>query len=283
MRLDIGMVRRAAKRALAAQVPDRAAGLAYYAFLAVPSVLLLALGAVGAVWSRDDIARVIAKARDVMPPEAITLLTDNLGRQADSGGGNLALIVGGFALALWSGSGAMNSLMRALNGVYGVRESRSFVKQRLTALGMLCWVLFALVLVVGMLVLGPLLSAWLGDATGKPGLISTLWWTAQWPILLAGVGVSFAGVLFLGPDRENRWRIGSTGAILSTLLWVTISGGFAFYTSKLGSFNATWGSLSVVVVTLMWLWLSAIALLVGAAVDAEADGAPPVVPRSIEE
>lgn len=270
------MVKKAAKRAKAAEVPDRAAALAYYGFLAVPSVLLLVLGALGLFSSPDQIGRILDKGKDVMPPEAITLLKDSVGRQAGKAGGGLLLMGVGLVLALWSGSGAMNAMMRAMNGVYGLKETRAFVRQRMTALAMLAWTLLAVVLVVGLLILGPVLSRLLGDAVGNRGVTLALWWTLQWPLLIIGVIASFAGMLFLGPNRpDSRWRIRSKGAIIATVLWIVVSAAFALYASRLGSFNAAWGSLSVVVVTLMWLWLSSMALLFGASLDAEEEGAPP--------
>ncbi|MCB0880628.1 MAG: YihY/virulence factor BrkB family protein [Thermoleophilia bacterium] len=277
--MNLDVVKSAAKRAKAAEVPDRAAALAYYGFLAVPSVLLLVLGALGIFSSPDQIGRILDKGKDVMPPEAITLLKDSVGRQAGNAGGGVLLVLVGLVLAMWSGSGAMNAMMRAMNGVYGVKETRDFVKQRVTAVAMLAWALLAVVLVVGLLILGPVLSRWLGDAVGNRGVTSALWWTLQWPLLVIGVMASFAGMLLLGPNRPNsRWRLRSRGALIATVLWIIVSAAFALYASRLGSFNAAWGSLSVVVVTLMWLWLSSMVLLFGAALDAEEEGAPPPTP-----
>lgn len=269
--MSVARVKRAAARLMKEQVPDKAAALAYYGFLAVPSVLILALGITGLVAQPGDIRRMLDKTGDVMPPEAVTLLNDSIGRAAGNNSGGVVMVIVGFVLALWSGSGAMNALMRALNDMYGVEEGRSFVKQRGTAMLMLVWTLVAVALVVVLLIMGPALSRWIGDATGHPGLTRGLWWTLQWPVLVGGIMLSFAGVLFLGPDRRAPWRVLSFGAVVATALWLAISGLFAFYTSRLGSFNAAWGSLSVVVVTLMWLWLSAIALLLGAGIDAEVE------------
>jgi membrane protein len=264
------VVVRSAKELMKDQVPDRAAALAYYAFLSIPAVLLLALGIFGLVASPNDVTRLLDRADGVLPPEAITLLNDSLSNVAAGSGSGLTLLLIGIPVALWSATGAMNALMRALNIVYDREERRGFVKQRLTALAMLAWTFFAVLLVVGLLILGPVISRWIGSAVGAEGLVSVLWWTVQWPILVGGLLLSFAGILFLGPDVEHpRWRVLTVGAIVSTVLWVLISAGFAFYASNFGSYNATWGSLSVVVVTLTWLWLSGLAFLLGAEVDSE--------------
>jgi len=264
------VVVRSAKELTRDQIPDRAAALAYYAFLSIPAVLLLALGVFGLVADESDVGRLLGRAEGVLPPEAITLLNDSLTNVAQGSGSGLTLLLVGIPIALWSATGAMNALMRALNTVYDRDERRGFVRQRLTALGMLAWTFVAVVLVVGLLILGPVISDWIGEAVGAEDVVSVLWWTVQWPILLAGLLLSFAGILYLGPDVEHpRWQVLTAGAVVATVLWIVISAGFAFYASNFGSYNKSWGSLSVVVVTLTWLWLSGLAFLLGAEVDSE--------------
>ena len=117
-----------------------------------------------------------------MPQEALTLLDDTLRRvtetQSNSG---LALIIVGSVLAFWTLTGSMQTLMWALNTAYDREETRGFVKQRLTALAMVVLMLLAFALVFGLLVLGPLLSGWIGSAVGLESFVDWLWWTAQWP------------------------------------------------------------------------------------------------------
>jgi membrane protein len=166
----------------------------------------------------------------------------------------------------------MNALMRALNRAYGRRETRGFLAQRLTALGMLLWALVAFALSFGLLVLGPQLAGWIGDAVNAEGAVSWIWWTAEWPILLGGLLLAFAGIMWLGPDVEHRrFRPLTPGALLATVIWLAASALFAFYVSRFGSYNKAWGTLSAVVVMLTWLWLSGVALLLGAEVNAEAE------------
>ena len=264
------VVVRSAKETLKDQVPDRAAALAYYGFLSIPAIFLLALGLFGLIASPAQVTSLLERAEGVLPPEALTLLEDNLVRVTEGAGTGLSLILIGIPVALWSATGAMNAMMRALNVVYDRQDTRNFVKQRLTALLMLAWTFVAVVLVVGLLILGPVLSTWVGQAVGAEGTVSVLWWTLQWPILFAGLLLSFAGILYLGPDVDHpKWRVLTAGAIVATLLWVLVSAGFAFYTANFGNYDATWGSLSVVVVTLTWLWLSGVAFLFGAEINSE--------------
>ena len=181
------------------------------------------------------------------------------------------MIVGGL-LALWTATGAMNALMRALNNVFDREESRGFAKQRLTALAMLTCVFLALTLVFGLLILGGPISSWLGDLTGLEGAFSAIWWAAQWPILILALLATFTALLRLGPDTpDRRWGFLSVGAVIAVAIWLAGSGLFAFYVSQFGSYNKAWGSLAAVIIMLTWLWLSGMALLFGAEVNAEAE------------
>jgi membrane protein len=122
------------------------------------------------------------------------------------------------------------------------------------------------------LVLGPVLSDWLGDLLGIEEVFGWLWWTLQWPILLVGLLAAFASILYLGPNVDHpRWRFLTPGAIVAVVVWLVASGLFALYVSLFGSYNKAWGSLAAVIIMLTWLWLSALALLLGAEMNAEAE------------
>jgi membrane protein len=162
--------------------------------------------------------------------------------------------------------------MRALNRVYDTEESRGFVRQRLVGLVMVAVGIFSFLLVFGLLVLGPKLSGWVGDLVGAENAVRVAWLVGQWPILVVGLLVAFGAVLFFGPDVEHpRWSFLSAGAGLAVALWLVASGGFAVYLAFFGSYNKTWGSLAAVIIMLTWLWLSSLALLFAAEVDAEAE------------
>ena len=267
----LSILKRAVKEAVDDEIPDSAAAIAYYSFLAIPALLLVSVGVFSLVASPSAIQTLIDKLGAVIPAEAATLLENSLNRTAEEGGG-LTMIIVGALIALWTTSGAANAVMRALNRVYDTEESRGFVRQRLVGLVMVAVGIVSFLLVFGVLVLGPKLSGWVGDLVGAENAVRWAWLLGQWPILIVGLLVAFGAVLYFGPDVEHpRWSFLSAGAGLAVALWLVASGGFAVYLAFFGSYNKTWGSLAAVIIMLTWLWLSSLALLFAAEVDAEAE------------
>ena len=263
---------RAGKQALAHGITDLAAALAYYSFLAIPAVLLVAVGLFSLFASPDAIATLIDKLGTVVPSQATQLIEDSLRQMNENKSGSLAMVVVGFVLALWTTMGAMTSFMRAVNRAYDREEGRGFVRQRLVALQMVIAMGVAFLLVFGLLVLGPVMSGWIGNALDIEGVMGWLWWVVQWPILLIGLLAVFATVLYLGPNVDHpRWRFITPGSVFAVVVWLIASGLFAVYTSMFDSYNKTWGSLAAVIVMLTWLWVTGIALLLGAEINSEAE------------
>ncbi|HKG44972.1 MAG TPA: YihY/virulence factor BrkB family protein [Gaiellaceae bacterium] len=268
----LAIVKRAVKQANEDHITSLAAALAYYAFLAIPATLLIAAGLFGLVAGPDAITTVIEKLQGVIPAQASDLLESSLRRLTAAQGTSITLIAVGGVLALWSLSGAMQNVMWALNMAYGRDETRGFVRRRIVAAAMAVFALMGSALALGLLVLGPHLSGWVGNAVGNKTAVEIVWWVAQWPILIGGLLLAFAVIYYLGPNvRHPDWRFLSLGAVLAVVVWLLASGAFAFYASRFGSYNKAWGSLSAVVVMLTWLWISSVALLFGAEINAEAE------------
>jgi membrane protein len=263
---------RSVKEARQDGITDVAAMLAYYAFLSVPAILLVTLGLFTVLAGRDTVDRLLEQLGGVVPPETIALLEESLTRTIENQGGGVVMILIGVVLALWTSTGAMGGLMRGLNIAYDRKETRSFVKQRLTGLAMLVCLGLAFGLVIVLLVLGPVIADAVGNALGAESAFKWIWWTAQWPILILGLLLAFAGIHYLGPNVDHpRWQFLTLGSVVSVVLWLVASGLFALYVSLFGSYNKTWGSLAAVIVMLTWLWLTGLALLLGAEVNAEAE------------
>jgi membrane protein len=266
------VLKRAVKEALDDDIPLIAGALAYSAFLAIPASLLLAVGLFTLVAGPGTIDSLIDRLEGVIPADAARLLNDSLQRLDNQPGASIAITIVGFALALWSATGAMNALMTGINIAYDRKDKRSFLRKRGLAVVMVVCVAFAVLLVFGLLVLGPHLSRWIGDAVGAEDATVWVWWVAQWPVLVLGLLLVFAVLLYFGPDVDQpHWRFISPGSLVAATIWLIASGAFAFYSAEFGSFNKTWGSLSAVIVMLIWLWLSGLALLFGAEVNAEVE------------
>ena len=266
------IVVRAAKQALSHGITDLAAALAYYSFLAIPAVLLVAVGLFSLFASGEAITTLIEKLGTVVPSQATQLIDDSLRQMNENKSGSLAMVIVGFVLALWTTTGAMTSFIRAVNRAYDRDEGRGFVRQRLVAVQMVIAMGVAFLLVFGLLVLGPVMSGWIGSALDIEGVIGWLWWVVQWPVLLAGLLAIFATVLYLGPNVDHpRWRFITPGAVFAVVVWLVASALFAVYTSMFDTYNKTWGSFAAVIVMLTWLWVTGIALLFGAEINAEAE------------
>jgi membrane protein len=259
------------RKSLDDDLPLIASAVAYSSFFVIPSALLLALGLFSLLSGPDTIRELMDRLDDVIPAEAADLLGDSLRQLEQQGAAGLWITLLGFALALWASTSAMTTYMAALNRAYDLEERRGFVKKRLIALVMVAAMAVAVALVAVLLIFGPQVERWLGDALGLETAVSWVWWTVQWPVLVLGLLAAFSVLYALAPDEKRRVRLVTPGAVVAVIAWLALSGAFAVYTSLFGSYNKAWGSLSAVIVTLTWLWLSGIALLFGGEVNAEVE------------
>jgi membrane protein len=270
-----GILRRAVRESLDDDLPLIASALAYSSFFVIPSALLLALGVFSLLSGPDTIRDLMDRLDEVIPAEAAELLGDSLTQLERQQSAGLAITLLGLVLALWASTSAMTTYMAALNRAYHLDDRRGFVRKRLTALVMVVAIGLAVGLVAVLLIFGPHLERWLGGVLGLETAVSWVWWTVQWPVLVLGLLTAFAVLYALAPDQKRRLRLVTPGAVVAVVAWLALSGAFAVYTSLFGSYNKAWGSLSAVIVTLTWLWLSGIALLFGGEVNAEVEASRP--------
>jgi membrane protein len=276
------VLRRAVVEARDDRLTTTAQALAYSLFLSIPATFLVLLGLFSVFGDAGTVAELVSRADTVLPREATALLEQSLERATQQPRRGIVLTVLGLGLALWTTTSAATTLMQGLTTTYDREDTRGFVRRRLVAFVIVVALVLGAALVLGLLVFGPHLERWIGSATGASGVLSWLWWTVQWPILVGGLLFAFAVVLYLGPDVEQpRWQLVTPGAVTALFVWLAASGGFALYAAWFGSYDKSWGTLSAVVVTLLWLWLTSAALLFGAEVNAEVrrlaieGGAPP--------
>lgn len=251
------------------QITRLAQAIAFNAFLVIPSAMLAALGVFTLVSRPQDVSDAVQRLSGIVPDTVIQLLDQSLRRVAASHSQGLVLAVVGGLIAVWSMMGAMSSVMWAVNIAYDRQETRGFLWSKLTALVMAVCAFVAFALVVLGVVLEPVISHWLEGRLGTPPGLNWLWLIAEWVVLVLGLLVTFETILYLAPSGERPpLRLVTMGSVVAIVIWLAASIGFAFYTANLGSYNKAWGSLAGVIITLTWLWLTSLALVLGAEVNA---------------
>lgn len=250
---------------------DLAAALTYYAVLASAPALLALVSLVGLIGDSEKIVDdVLDIAVSVLPAEVVDTLRPMIEQVAANGGrAGIALIVGA-ALALWSASGYVGAFGRAMNRIYEVEEGRPVWKLRPMMLLITAAVVVMTALVVAALVLSGPVARQIGEMIGLGSATVTAWNIAKWPVVLLLVVLIVAVLYHATPNvRQPRFRWLSVGAIVAILVWALVSVGLGFYVSRFGSYDATYGALGGVIVLLLWLWITNLALLFGAELDAE--------------
>jgi membrane protein len=248
---------------------DWAAALTYYAILAVFPALLALVSIVGLMGSSTT-QSLIDNLGQVAPGPAKDIFTsaiENL--QQNQGAAGIMLIVG-LALAIWSASGYVSAFMRASNTIYDVEEGRPVWKSVPTRVG----TTLVLLLLLAITAVGVVLTGGLAEQVGKVlGIDKTavdVWNIAKWPVLIGIVSLMFAILYYAAPNvKHPKFRWVSPGGVVAVILWIAASAAFAFYVASFSSYNETYGAIGGVIVFLTWLWITNIAVLFGAELNAE--------------
>ncbi len=250
-----------------------AAQLSYYFFLALfPALLfLLALASFFPLTNlTEDVSRALGP---FVSPQVLGLIQEQMRRLAENQDGGLLTF--GVAGALWSSSAALVSIVGALNKAYDVEEGRPWWKVRLTAisltLGAALFIIIAFSLVLG----GPALADWLSERTGWGAPFKWAWLIVQWPLVFALVSLAIGLVYYFAPDVEQDWVWITPGAVAATILWLLSSLAFKLYVANFTDYEGSYGSVGVVIVVLLWFYVSGIAILAGAELNAEIEHASP--------
>jgi membrane protein len=244
-----------------------AAGVAFYAFLALVPALIAVVAVYGLVANPADVKDQITTFTSALPRDAQKLLSSQLSsitRSAGSGTGIAAAIAIG--AALWSASSGIAALNTGLTVVNRENETRGMVKRRLLALVLTLFAVAGLLVMLALVVALPSLL----DSIDISGIGSTALELARWPLLAGLLLVGLAVIFRYGPQRRRpRWRWITPGAIVAVIVGLVASIGFSIYVSLLGNYNKTYGALGAIIIMLLWLYLMAFAVLFGAAMNAE--------------
>ncbi len=267
------LVRRTWRDAMEDDILGLAAQMSYYFLLALfPAILfLLALASFFPISNvTDDIGRTLGP---FVSPQVLELIQDQMQRLAnnDSGG----LLTFGVAAALWSSSAAMVSIVSALNRAYDIEEGRPWWKVRLLAIALTLGVALFVLTALSLVLLGPTWAESLGRATGWGAPFKVTWLILQWPLVFMLMTTGLGLIYYFGPDAEQDWAWITPGAVAGTVLWLVASLLLKLYVANFTDYNAAYGAVGGVIVLMLWFYVSGLAILAGAEMNAEIEHASP--------
>jgi membrane protein len=244
-----------------------AAGTTFYSLLAIFPAIAALVAIYGLFADPTSIAAHLDSLSGIFPGGALDVIRDQMNRVAAQGRGTLgATFIIGLAVSLWSANAAVKSLFDALNLVYEEREKRGLVRLNLISLAFTTGGIVFVLLAIGAMIVLPIVLGYLGFAQQTALLVKIL----RWPALLVVVAFALALLYRFGPSRERpRWRWITWGSAFAAIGWLVVSLLFSWYAQNFGSYNATYGSLGAVIGFMIWMWLSAMVVLIGAELDAE--------------
>ncbi|SFU96793.1 YihY/virulence factor BrkB family protein [Halomonas korlensis] len=244
-----------------------AAGIAFFGLLAIVPTLVATLSLWGLLFDPQQMSQQIASISHLLPAEASDIIqqqAQQASQDASTGMGLAAL--GGLLLTIYSASKGTKALIEGLNIIYDEEETRGIIKKTLVTLALTLGGILMTLVALGTIIAIPMIVGLLG----LDNMLGTVINLARWPLLFVIVSIGIAILYRYAPDRdEPRWQWTSVGSTLAVLLWVLGSIGFSIYVRNFGSYNETYGSLGAVIILLMWFWLSAFIMLMGAELNSE--------------
>jgi membrane protein len=242
-------------------------GVAFFAMLSLVPALIAVVSIYGLVANPSDVERQANDLTKALPPDAQRLVVEQLRNVVSSSKSGLGLAaVAAIVLALWSASSAVKHLIEAVNTAYGQRDERGFVKLRGLSILLSCGAALFMAAAIALIAFVP---AALGDTSLGAAARFALN-VIRWPLLAFGMIVGLAIVYKLGPDRDDpQFRWISWGAVAATVAWIVASILFSVYAANFGNYNEMYGSLGAVIVLMLWLYLTANVVLLGAELNAE--------------
>jgi membrane protein len=248
---------------------DWSAALTYYGILSIFPLLLVLISLLGLV-GQSAIQPLVDNVGKVAPGPAKEIVTSSIQNLQKSQGAAGLLFIVGLAGALWSASGYIAAFMRASNAIWDVEEGRPIWKTIPLRVGITLVTVVVLALIAIAVVLTGPLARQVGNVVGLGSTAVSVWNIAKWPVLIVIVSLMFAFLYWAAPNvRHPKFQWVSPGGVLAVLLWIVASLAFAFYVANFGSYNKTYGALGGVIIFLVWMWISNIAILLGAEFNAE--------------
>ncbi len=282
MRDALSVLRRTFSAFRADNLTDWAAALTYYGLLSLFPAVIALVSIIGLVGDPQTTARKVTEVITEIGPESAgeTFSGPVESIASNQGAAGVAFVLG-LAVALWSASGYVGAFMRASNAIYDTEEERPFWKLRPLQIAItLAMVVLAALLALGLVLSGPLVGA-VANVVGLGSTAVTLWNVLKWPAM-AAIFIGMVGLLYYtAPDAEIRGlRYVTPGSLFAIVAWAAASAAFALYVANFGSYDKTYGTLGGLVALLVWLWISNLAILFGAELNAVRERGDPQEPRS---
>jgi membrane protein len=239
-----------------------AAQLAFYFLMALFPALLFLVALIGYMPVENLLSELLAALGTVAPHELVELLRGQLAQIAE--GSRVSLLTLGIIGAIWSSSAAMVAIIDALNRAYDVAEWRPWWKRRLVAIVLTIALALFIIVSLALILVGPDMASRGAEWLRLAPVVALVWGLVRWPMMIFCVILGVDLVYHFAPNRRGRWVWITPGAVLATALWIVSSFAFKLYVTNFGDYTATYGAIGGAIVTMLWFYVSSIAILVGA-------------------
>ena len=243
-----------------------AAQLAFYFLLALFPALLFGVALIGFVPVEDAVRELLTALGAVAPQEIIVILRAQVAQIAEGSHGSLLTL--GIGGAIWSSSAAMVAIIDALNRAYDVVEWRPWWKRRVVAVSLTVALAVFIIGALTLVLIGPTLASRVADWLGLEPVVALMWALIRWPVMIFFVVLGVDLIYYFAPNKSGRWAWITPGSMLATTLWIISSFAFKLYVTNFSDYTATYGAIGGVIVTMLWFYVSSMAILIGAELNA---------------
>ncbi|MCQ4277849.1 YihY/virulence factor BrkB family protein [Pseudomonas stutzeri] len=242
-----------------------ASALAYRAIFSLFPFLLFLIALLGLLDLQEFFTWLRQQVSLVLPPDALDLVNPVIDEMQQEKGGFVSF---GILVALWSASVGVRSLMNAMNKAYDVEEGRPTWKLMLLSVVYTIGLALILLATAALMIVGPQVIEWLADQVGLKEIVVTLWTWLRWPVVVVLMMLVVAVLYYVTPDVEQEFRFITPGSVVAVIVWIAASIAFGLYVQNFGNYDATYGSIGAVIVLLLYFYISAAVLLLGAEMNA---------------